>query len=90
MDAGAELRELDAVAGAVLHIAAGFGEERRRLGHLLAELGGAAGLARARRACDEAGEALVPALDEVRLAADLLAADAAGQGHLLRIADGAR
>ena len=90
MDAGAELRELDAAAGAVQRVAAGLGEERRRLGDLLAVLGGAAGLPRARRACDEAGEALVPALGAVRLSADVLAADVVKQGHLLRLADGAR
>ena len=90
MDAGAELRELDAVAGAVRDVAAGLGEERRRLGDLLAVLGGAAGLPRARRACDEAGDALVPALGAVRLSADVLSADATQQGHLLRRADGVR
>lgn len=89
MDAGAELRELDVVAGVVQQVAAGLGDERRRLGDLLAALGGAAGLPRARRACDDAGEVLVPALAAVRLSADVLAADAAGQGHLLRLADGA-
>ena len=90
MDAGAELRELDAVARTVRDIAAGLDEERRRLGDLLAGLGRAAGLPHARRACDEAGEVLVPALGAVGISADVLAADALGQGHLLRLADGAR
>ena len=89
MDAGAELDELDAVEGAVQGVATALAAERRRLGALLAALGGAAGLPRARRACDEAGEALVPAIEAVRLSADLLAIDAARQRYLLQLAGGA-
>ena len=89
MDAGAELDELDAVVQALQDVATALGEERRRLGGLFAALGGAAGLARARRACDDAGQALVPAVGGVVSSTDQLAVDAARQSHLLRRADGA-
>lgn len=90
MDAGAELAELDAAALTLEQVGVGLGAERARCQDVLGALLGAAGLVPARRACDDAGEALVPGLVALRRAAEVLAVDAAGQAFRFRRADGVR